>query len=193
MSNPLTFLLPLPYHRVRRALVVQTGDGARIGDVVRRVRETFPGASVEVLLREADAARRTEIAADEVRIARYEERLTLVRALRRQRFDVIAYQLDDGTARGELRRLPFLLRCRSIIAFNPRLDYFPLNVFRIADVAHHFGFAGKPGAGSSVARTLARVAFEAVVRPLVTLYLLASVARIRLSALRRPRAVPGRP
>jgi hypothetical protein len=192
MSNPLTFLLPLPYHRVRRTLVVQTGDGAQIGEVVRRVRETFPGATVEVLLREADAARRAEIAADEVRIARYEERLTLVRSLRRQRFDVIAYQLGDGTARGELARLPFLLRCRSIIGFNPRLDYFPLNLFRIADVAHHFGLAGTPGAGSSVARTLVRLAAEVVLRPLVTLYLLASVARIRLAAAVRPRAAADR-
>jgi hypothetical protein len=187
MSNPLTFLLPLPYHRVRETLVVQTGEGAEIGEVVRRMRETFPGATVEVLLREADAGRREEIAADAVRIARYEERLTLVRSLRERRFDVVAYQLGEGAARGELQRLPFLLRCRSIIAFNPRLDYFPLNVFRIADVAHHFGVAGAPR-GASVARTLARLGAEAVIRPLATLYLLASVARIRLGARLRPRS-----
>jgi len=191
MSNPLTFLLPVPYDRVRRALVVQTDDGAQIADIVRRVREIFPGASVEALLREADAGRRGEIGADHVRIARWEERLTLVRSLREQRFDVVVYQLGDEASRGELRRLPFLLRCRSIIAFNDRLDYFPLNVFRLADIAHHFGYADSPGAGRSVSGTLARVLVEAVVRPLTTLYLLAAVARIRLGAVLRP-AAPAR-
>src|SRR5262245_8743316 len=188
MSNPLTFLLPVPYDRVRRALVVQTEDGAQIPDIVRRVREIFPGTSVEALLREADAGRRNEIGADHVRIARWEDRLTLIRSLREHRFDVVAYQLGDGGSHGELRRLPFLLRCRSIIAFNPRLDYFPLNVFRLADVAHHFGYAESPEAGASITGTVGRLIVEAVVRPLTTLYLLASVAGIRLGALLRPPA-----
>jgi hypothetical protein len=193
MSNPLTFLLPLPYHRVRRVLVIQTGEGTRIGEIVRRVREIFPGASVAALLRESEAGRRAEIAADDVRVARYEERVALLRSLRRERFDVVAYQLDDGVPGGELRRLPFLLRCRSIIAFNPRLDYFPLNVFRLADVAHHFGLAGSPAGASSLARTVVRLLAEAVLRPLTTLYLLALVARIRLGARRRRPAAAGRP
>lgn len=186
MSNPLTFLLPLPYHRVRRTLVVQTGEGTRLAEIVRRIRETFPAASVEVLLREADAGRRDEIAADQVRVARYEERYSLLRALRRERYDVVAFQLGDGSIGGELKRLPLLLRCRSLIAFNPTLDYFPVNVFRLADVAHHFGLAGAPGS-ASLARTFLRVGAEVVLRPVLTLYLLASVARIRLGgALRRP-------
>jgi hypothetical protein len=188
MSNPLTFLLPLPYDRVRRTLVVQTGEGARVPEIVRRVREIFPATSVEVLLREADADRRTEIAADQVRVARYEERYGLLRALRRARYDVVAFQLGDGTSGGELRRLPLLLRCRALIAFNPTLDYFPVNVFRLADVAHHFGLAASPDS-SSLVRTVVGVAAEIVLRPLLTVYLLASVARIRLrGALRRTAA-----
>lgn len=192
MSNPLTFLLPVPYDRVRRALVVQTEDGAQLPDIVRRLREIFPGASVEALLREADAGRRNEIGADHVRIARWEERLTLIRSLREHRYDVVAYQLGDGGSRGELGRLPFLLRCRSIIAFNSRLDYFPLNVFRLADVAHHFGYADSPEAGASFAGILSRALVEAVVRPATVLYLLGSVARIRLGAALRPAAAAKR-
>jgi hypothetical protein len=192
MSNPLTFLRPVPYDRVRSALVVQTDDGAQIADVVRRLREIFPGTSVEALLREADASRRGEIGADQVHVARWEERMTLVRSLRAQRYDVVAYQLGDGPTGSELRRLPFLLRCRSIIAFNRRLDYFPLNVFRLADVAHHYGLAESPASGSSLARTLVRLPVEAAVRALTTLYLLGSVAGIRLGARWRPAAAARR-
>ena len=188
MSNPLTFLLPLPYHRVRCALVVQTGEGARLADIVRRLRDIFPGARVEVLLREVDVGRRDEIAADQVRVARYEERYALLRALRRERYDVVAFQLGDGAVGGELKRLPLLLRCRSIVAFNPSLDYFPVNVFRLADVAHHFGLAGAPGS-ASLLRTVIGVAAEVALRPVLLAYLLASVAWIRLGGALRRRAM----
>lgn len=186
MSNPLTFLLPVPYHRVRRVLVVQTGEGALLPALVQRVHEVFPRAQVEVLLREAEAKRRGEIAADRVDVARYEERFALLRQLRSRRFDVVALQLaEGGGGSGELRRLPFLLRCRAIIAFNGHLDYFPLNVFRLADVAHHFGLAGAPGSRSALPRAVVRFGVEGVLRVLSAGYVLVSAARIRLGALVR--------
>lgn len=186
MSNPLTFLLPLPYHQIRRVLLVQTGKGEHLGALVQRLREIFPEATVEVLLREAEAGRRAEFAADRVEVACYEERFALLRRLRSQRFDVVALQLGEGDGgSGELRRLPFLLRCRAIIAFNDRMDYLPLNVFRFADIANHFGLVGPGAGGSSILGFLLRLMGELVLRGLVSIHLLASVARIRLGAALR--------
>jgi hypothetical protein len=192
MSNPLTFLRPLRYDRVRSALVVQTGRGAQMAAIVRRLREIFPGATVEVLLREADGARRAEIGADHAQIARFEERMALVGRLRRRRFDVIVLQLDDAGGGAELRLLPFLLRTRSLIAFNDRLDYFELNVFRLSAIAHHFEMSEGGSLGATLAWLARRALVEVVATPLSALYVIGAAGWIhlrgRIRAARRGRA-----
>jgi len=147
MSSPLTLLRPLRYDRVRELLLVQTGAGTNLPGIVARLREIFPGATLRVLVREADAELAGSLEAEQVEVARWEERFDLLSRLRQRRFDAVVLQLGDPGARSELRLLPFLLRAKYLVAFNDTLDYFPINVFRLTSLAHHFALA--PG-GSGV-------------------------------------------
>ena len=137
MSSPLTFLRPLRYDRVRDVLLVQTGSCVCLPGIVARLREIFPACSLQVLVREADGELAGSLDAERVEVARWEERFDLLSRLRRKRFDLVVLQLGSG-AGSELRLLPFLLRARYLIAFNDALDYFPINVFRLTALAHHF-------------------------------------------------------
>ena len=102
----------------------------------------------------------------------------MVRELRSTRFDVIVMQLSRDGAQG-LRSLPFLLRGKRIVAINDSLDHFPINLFRLRDLAHHFGLASQ-GIGVLLA-------------PAVFLYLLGSVGFIRVrGAFRKMRRGPDR-
>lgn len=152
MSSLLTFLRPLRYDRVRDVLLVQTESGVQLPGIVARLREIFPACNLRVLVREADAALAGSLEAEHVEVARWEERFDLLSRLRRRRFDAVVLQLGSRSgARSELRLLPFLVRARYVVAFNDALDYFPVNVFRLTALAHHFALV--PGE-SGVLRSL---------------------------------------
>jgi len=137
MSGPLTLLRPLRYDRVREVLIVQTETGAQLAAIVARVRDVFPGCRIHLLVREAESGLAGTIDVEQFDVARWEERFDLLSRLRRRRYDVTVLQLGTGGG-SELRLLPFLMRTRSLVAFNASLDYFPLNVFRLTALAHHF-------------------------------------------------------
>jgi hypothetical protein len=178
MANPLTFLLPLRFHKTQSVLVVQVGDVDQTVAVARRVRTLFPGCEVEGLIRDDDAAAVRADAFDRVTTVRWEERFDVVRRLRARRYDAVAVLLSGEGARA-YRMMPYLLRTRAILLFNDHLDYFPLNVLRLSSLAQHVSGHASPGA-------LVRwAAGRAVVLPLATLFLLASTARIYLRAWRR--------
>ncbi len=180
MPDLLSYLRPLRYDRVSRIALVQTGPADLVSGVIAELRRLFPDAHVEVLLREEDAALVSHLTADTARVVRFEERQGLVRELRGRSYDLIVMQLSRSGARG-LRSLPFVLRGRTIVAFNDSLDHFPLNVFRLPDLASHFGLTSQ-GMGL-------------VLAPLLLVYLVVSTSWIRLRGLwrrlRRPRATPG--
>lgn len=187
MSSALTFLRPLRYDRVRDVLVVQTGDVALLEGLTEEVRRIFPGCSVKLLVREADATAASALAVDELEVARWEERYELLSRLRRWRFDVVALQLAGG-ATTELRLLPFLLRTKHLIAFNDALDYFPLNVFRLTDVARHFGAGGDGGLVRSSFWLVRRTLVSAVRNVVGFVYLLVAVGWLHVRGwLRRRR------
>lgn len=164
MSSPLTLLRPLRYDRVRTVLLVQTGAGTYLPGIVERLRQIFPGASLRVLVREADATFAGTLEAEQVEVARWEERFDLLSRLRRHRFDAVVLQLGgDPGLRSELRLLPFLLRAKYLIAFNDTLDYFPINFFRLTSLAHHFALVPGGAGGLRSAYWMARRALVASV------------------------------
>ncbi|MEW6270129.1 MAG: hypothetical protein AB1689_12625 [Thermodesulfobacteriota bacterium] len=191
MSSPLTFLRPLRYDRVRDVLLVQTGDAALLERITGELRGLFPGCAVKLVVREADAGGARSLAVDELEVARWEERYELLARLRRRRFDVVVLQLA-GAATTELRLLPFLLRTRHLIAFNDRLDYFPVNVFRLTDVTRHFsGGDGEVGLARSSFWLVRRTVGAVVLGVLGFVHLLASVGWLHLRGwLRRRRRAP---
>jgi len=169
MSNVFTFLLPLRYDRVRTVLLVQSGPIELAVQAAGRVRALFPDCTLEGLVREAD--RETASGFDRITVVRWEDRLAIIRRLRARRYDVVVVLLG-GLGSDYLRMLPFLLRTRAILVFNDRLDYFPLHATRLRALAHHL--SGQTSLGA----LLRWAAGRAVVFPLVTLVLLASVARL---------------
>jgi len=188
MSSPLSLLRPLRYDRVRTVLLVQTDAGAQLPGIVVKLREIFPGAAIHVLVREADGGLHETMQVEHFEVARWEERYDLLSRLRRHRFDAAVLQLGGGGS-SELRLLPYLVRARYLIAFNGTLDYFPINVFRLTALAHHFSLTQGEG---SVARSLfwlVRSALASCVLGVAGLVvLLASVGRLELRGwLRRRR------
>lgn len=180
MSSPLTLLRPLRYDRVHEVLVVQTEKGARLAAIVARVREIFPGCAIHVLVREADAGLAGTLEVEQFEVARWEERFELLSRLRRRRFDAIVLQLGAGGG-SELRLLPFLLRTRYLVAFNDGLDYFPLNVFRLTALAHHFALVQGEAGVLRALLSLVRGALVAALSGLLSLVvLLASVGRLHV-------------
>jgi len=180
MSSPLSFLRPLRYDRVREVLLIQTDVGARLTGIVAKVREIFPGCSVRVLVREADAALGATLEVEGFEVARWEERFEILSRLRRRRYDVVVLQLG-GSAGTELRMLPFFVRARYLVAFNDQLDYFPLNVFRLTAIAHHFSLTqGDAGALRSLVWLLRSALVSGVLGVLGFVVLLASVTRLRV-------------
>jgi hypothetical protein len=180
MSNPLTFLLPLRYDAVHTVLLVQSGPIDLALQAAARVRALFPACALEGLIRETD--REAASGFDRVTVVRWEDRLAIVRRLRARRYDAVVVLLSN---RGSdyLRMLPFLLRTGAILVFNDRLDYFPVHVTRLDALAHHL--SGHASLGALLRWAMGR----AIVVPLATLVLLASVARLYArAAWRRARA-----
>jgi hypothetical protein len=187
VSSLLTYLRPLRYDRVRDVVLVQTGEAALLDGIVAELRRLFPGSSVKVLLREADAARARALAVEEVEVARWEGRYELLSRLRRRRIDAVVLQLG-GAGTTELRLLPYLLRTRYLIAFNERLDYFPVNIFRLTSLAHHFSVAGgDAGIARSSFWALRRILAGALVGVVSFAYLLASVGWLHVRGWLRRR------
>lgn len=170
MPDLASYIRPFRYDRVSRIAVVETGPNHLVAGVLEELRGLFPDAHTEVLLREEDAALADKLQADRVRVVRYEERADLVRSLRSEPFDLIVMQLSKGGAQG-LRSLPFALKGGTLMAFNDSLDHFPLNVFRLRDLASHFGLAGQ---GVSV-----------LLAPILFVFLLVSTMGIRVRGVWR--------
>ncbi len=181
MPSVLSYIRPFRYDRVSRIVVVETGPSHLVVGVLAELRGLFPQASIEVLLREEDAALAETLDADRVRVVRFAERADLVRDLRAERFDLVAMQLSQGGSQG-LRSLPFTIGGGAVMAFNDSLDHFPLNVFRLRDLANHFGLASQ-GIGI-------------VLAPVLSVYLLLSAAGIHVRGwwrrMRRPKPASGK-
>jgi hypothetical protein len=178
MSSPLSFLRPLRYDRVRDVLLVQTDAGAQLAGIVDKLRAIFPGCAVQVLVREADADLRDTLAVEGFDVARWEERFELLSRLRRRRFDAVVLQLGSGGS-SELRMLPYLARARYLIAFNDTLDYFPINIFRLTALAHHFALTqGEAGIARSLLWLLRRTVTSCVLAVAGGVVLLVSVGRL---------------
>ena len=165
MPSLLSYVRPFRYDRVSRIAVVETGPARLVAGVLEELRRLFPDAHVEVLLRDEDARLADSLSADRVHVVRFEERAGLVRDLRKQPYDLVVLQLGKGGSEG-LRSLPFVLRAKAGMAFNDSLDHFPLNVFRLPDLANHFGL-GSQGMGI-------------VLAPLLFVFLVSSTTGIRL-------------
>jgi hypothetical protein len=180
VSGPLTLLRPLRYDRVREVLVIQTETGAQLGGIVERVRGIFPGCRIHLLVREADGGLAGTIDVEQFDVARWEERFDLLSRLRRRRYDVTVLQLGTGGP-SELRLLPFLMRTKSLVAFNASLDYFPLNVFRLTTLAHHFSLVqGEAGPVRAMLSLLRGVAVAAASTAASVVVLLVSAGRLEL-------------
>ena len=180
MANPLTFLLPFRYDRVRTVLIVQSGPVELALQVAARVRTLFPGCTVEGLIRDDDASAVGPEVFDRVTIVRWEDRIAMVRDLRERRFDVVALMLS-ATGSRSFMMLPYLLRTSAVLMFNDHLDYFPLKAGRMSSLAQHV--SGRGTVGSLVRWGLGRL----VVVPAAYVFLVASTARIRMRAARRRR------
>lgn len=182
MPSLLSYIRPFRYDRVSRIVLVETGPSHLVAGVLEELDRLFPDAHTEVLLREEDAFLASELKADRVHVVRFEERADLVKELRSQPYDLVVMQLSKGGAQG-LRSLPFVVRGHTLMAFNDSLDHFPLNAFRLPDLASHFGLASQ-GAGLLLA-------------PVLFVYLVASSAWIRLRGawrrLRRRSATSAHP
>lgn len=192
MLSPLTLLRPLRYDRVRDVLIVQTDNAAPLAGIVERVRAIFPGCTIHLLVREAQSDLAGTIDVEEFQVARWEERYDLLSRLRRRKFDAIVMQLGSGGP-SELRLLPFLLRGKYLIAFNDGLDYFPLNVFRLTALAHHFALVqGETGALRAVLALVKGVVVLTVANVVGLIWLLTSVGWLHLRGWwrRRRRAEP---
>lgn len=178
MANPLTFLLPFRYDRVRTVLVVQSGPVELAVAVATRVRTLFPGCKVEGLIRDNDAGVVGPEVFDRLTVVRWEDRIAMVRDLRTRRFDAVAVLLSATGSRSFLM-VPYLLKTRAIVMFNDHLDYFPLTVGRLSSLAQHV--SGRGTVGSLVTWGLGRL----VIVPAAYVFLLASTARIQWRAARR--------
>ena len=181
MANPLTFLLPLRYDTVRTVLLVQSGPPQLAIQVAAKLRSVFPECEIHGVVREDDREIAAAAGFAETTVVRWEDRLEVVRRLRRRRYDA-AIALLSSRGSPQLRMLPYLLRTRAIVAFNDNLDYFPVHATRLATLAHHMS------GSTSVVGLLRWTIGRAIVVPFATLFLAAAVGRIYArSAWRRAR------
>jgi hypothetical protein len=162
----------LRYERVKSVLVVQTGAYDQLAGIVERARASFPGGSVDVVVRGESARSGEELGADRVHVVQYSERAAALESLRRQSFDAILLQLGERGVRG-LRTFPFQLRGRVLVAFNDSLDHFALNVFRTRDILRHLG--------------IRRGRTDALLLPMIGAYLLVSALGIHARGWMRRR------
>src|SRR6185369_6158829 len=141
MASPLTFLLPLRYDAVRSVLLVQSGPARLAEHVAGKLRTIYPNAEIHGVYREDDRDAAAAAGITDVTVVRWEDRVDVVRKLRRRRYDVVVALVSTRGSR-QLRLLPFLLRTRAILVFNDNLDYFPVHATRVTTVAQHLTGSG---------------------------------------------------
>jgi len=178
MANLFTFVRPFRPDQIRSVLLVQSGPIDLMLRVGERLRTTAPGCEIVAVVREDHREAAAAGGFDQLIVVRWEDRLEVVRTLRRRRFDAIVVLLSH---RGSdyLRVLPMLLRTRRILVFNENLDYFPLHATRLRDLAYHI--SGQASPAGLVAWALARL----FLAPLATCALIASTLRLELRAVAR--------
>lgn len=191
MSNLLTFLRPIPLAGVKRVLVVQTGEADVLQELLPRVRGLFGEAELEVLLREGDAGLRDQIEVHAVRVARWEERYALLPELRGEVWDVVVMPVGGATT--ELRLLPFLMRTRSLVAFDEEMAARAVTLPRLPGVAAGLGLLGRGDSRLAIVRHLmARTLVAPLVGAAALCVLLADNIWLRLRPRRRKVAAPAR-
>ena len=178
MANPLALLRSVDYVNVRRILVMQTGTIDVALGVATKLRAEFPTARIDGVVRDDDAAQVGPGVFDAMTVVRWEDRLSILRSLRAERYDAIAVVLSTKGSRA-FRVLPYLLRTGNFLLFNEQLDYFPLKWTRLPSLAQHV--SGQASTGALVRWGIERV----VVTPLAALFLIGSTARIQVKALLR--------
>jgi hypothetical protein len=136
MANPLTFLRPLRYDTMLAILLVQSGPIELALRVAERLRAICPGCEIDAVVREDDREAAAGGGFAHLMVVRWEDRVEVVRRLRRQRYDTIAVLLSRHGS-DYLRVLPYLLRTRAILAFNDNADGFPVHATRAATFALH--------------------------------------------------------
>jgi hypothetical protein len=179
MASVLTFVRSLHYDAIRSVLLVQSGPIDLAVDVATRLRTLFPGCEIHGVIRDDDRDAAAAAGLASMTVVRWEDRFEVVRRLRRDRWDAVVVLFSN---RGSefLRLLPYALRTRTILVFNDHLDYFPLHATRLGTLVRHLG--GQASLGGALRWLVGRV----VVLPAATVFLIASVARIRArAALRR--------
>ncbi len=182
MANPLALIRAVDYANIRHVLVMQTGTIEVALGVAAKLRAEFPAARIDGVVRDDDAAQVGPGVFDHQTAVRWEDRLGILRSLRRERYDAVAIVLSNVGSRA-FRVLPYMLRTRNFLLFNEHLDYFPLKWSRLPSLAQHV--SGQASTGALVRWGLERV----VVTPLAAVFLMVSTARIQLrAALRRRRA-----
>ncbi len=178
MANLLTLVRRFRHDRVRSVLLLQSAPIEHTLRVGARVRSLFPGCEIDLVVREDDRGAAPASEFGRVLVVRWEDRLDVVRRLRRQRYDAVVVPTSYGGS-DYLRVLPVLLRTKAILVFNERLDWFPVHATRLGSLAQHVtGHA-------SVAALLRWLAVRALVAPVAAIVLLASVARLEVRAWRR--------
>ena len=180
MANPLALIRSLDYVNVRRILVMQTGTIDVALGVAAKLRAEFPSARIDGVVRDDDAGQVLPGVFDTTTAVRWEDRLSILRSLRAERYDAIAVVLSTKGSRA-FRVLPYLLRTGNFLLFNERLDYFPLKWTRLPSLAQHV--SGQASTGALVRWGIERV----VVTPLAALLLIFSTAWIQVKALVRRR------
>lgn len=178
MANPLCLIRPVNYVGLRRLLVMQTGSIETAIGVATKLHADFPYARIDGVVRDDDAGKVPAGTFEHVTTVRWEDRVGILRTLRAERYDVIAFVLSNTGSRA-FRTLPYLLRTGNFFLFNEHLDYFPLKWSRLPSLAQHVSGQASIGA-------LVRWGFERViVTPLAALFLLGTTARIEARALVR--------
>ncbi len=192
MANPLALLRPVDYVSIRHILVMQTGTIETALGVAAKLRADFPQARIDGVVRDDDAAKVGPEVFQRLTTVRWEDRLTILRSLRSERYDAIAVVLSNAGSRA-FRTLPYLLRTGNFFLFNEHLDYFPLKWTRLPSLAQHV--SGHASTGALVRWAIERL----VVTPLAAAFLVLTTARIELRVLLRRRhrarggpAAPGR-